>query len=240
MGSTNRAKSLQLGRLLPALLMAHGLLAQIATGHLTGKVRDVEGEPVNVAITVSALPNYRATVHTDGRGAFSWNLPYGRYELKIELPRGSLSAPVPIEVEPLQNQNIVVLVDPSGQIRLETEPGESAGIWTAAPADNVYPEPFNFAGIMLGRDAATAALPLNFTGLGDNRLAWQSQRGFSWTGTQLKLLGMDATDSFQPGRPVIVPNVGALDDMVARWGFAQTSSSAYATEVGFFPSQPGA
>jgi hypothetical protein len=240
MRSTNRAKSLQLGLLLPALLFAHSLSGQIATGRVTGKVRDVEGEPVNVAITVSAAPNYRATAHTDGRGAFSFTLPYGRYELRIELSRGTPSASVPIDVEPLQNQNIVVLVDSSGQIRLETEPAENAGIWATPPGDEVYPEPFNFSGVMLERDAASAALPLDFTGLGDNRLAWQSQRGFSWTGTQFKLMGMDTTDSFQPGQPVIVPNINALDGMVARSGFAQTTSSAYATEVGFFPSQPGA
>ncbi len=91
---------------------------------------------------------------------------------------------------------------------------------------------------MLDREPSAATQPLNFSGLGDNRLAWQSQRGFSWTGTQFNLLGMDATDSFQPGRPVILPDVNSLDEIVARSAFAQTTATAYASEVGFFPSQP--
>jgi hypothetical protein len=69
-------------------------------------------------------------------------------------------------------------------------------------------------------------------------LAWQSQRGFSWTGTKFEFMGMDATDSFQPGRPVVLPDISSLDEILARSGFAQTTSIAYGTEVGFFPSQP--
>jgi hypothetical protein len=236
--STNCTKWLRLALLLPGLFLAHNLSAQIATGHVTGKIRDVGGEALNVAIAISAAPNYRSTTHTDARGTFSLTLPYGRYHLDIQFPRSSLSTSVPIDVEPLQNQNIVIIVDSSGQIRLENEPAENAGIGAARPEEDRYPEAFNFSGIMLEREAATAALPLNFTGLGDNRLGWQSQRGFSWTGTQFKLMGMDATDSFQPGRPVVLPNVDSLDELVTRSGFAQTTSSAYATETGFFPEQP--
>ena len=80
--------------------------------------------------------------------------------------------------------------------------------------------------------------PLDFTGLNDNRVGLESQRGYSWTDTQYKLFGMDATDSYQPGRPVIVPDVEAVD-VVARSDFAQTASSSYGTEVGIFLVQPG-
>src|SRR5215469_8868928 len=117
MASTHRAKSLRLGLLLLAVLFARSLSAQIATGRITGKVRDVEGEAINVSIFVSSAPGYRAAVHTDPRGAFSLNLLYGRYELSVQLPSGSISTSVPIDVEPLQNQNIVIVIDTAGQIR---------------------------------------------------------------------------------------------------------------------------
>ncbi len=52
--------------------------------------------------------------------------------------------------------------------------------------------------------------------------------------------GMDATDSFQPGQPVILPDVDSLDEIVARSGLAQATSTAYGSEPGLFPSQPAA
>ena len=219
-----------------ALLSSRASLAQIATGSIAGKLRDAEGEPVKATIVISSEPGFRIMVDTDARGKFLLTLPYGHYELTIQGQRAPASSAVSIDVEPLQEQNITITIDISGKIRLETEPAENAGVWAGSP--ELYPEAFNFSGVMLARDPGTATQPLNFAGLGDNRLAWQSQRGFSWTGTEFNLEGMDATDSFQPGRPVILPNVTSLHEIVARSAFAQTASNAYATEVGFFPSQP--
>lgn len=82
--------------------------------------------------------------------------------------------------------------------------------------------------------------PLDFGGLSDNRLAIESQRGFSWTDTQYKLQGIDATDSYQPGLPPILPEVQALDEIVVRSAFAQTASSSDGTEVGLFLGEPRA
>jgi hypothetical protein len=72
-------------------------------------------------------------------------------------------------------------------------------------------------------------------------IGWPGNRnvGFPGRAHNSKLMGMDATDSFQPGRPAVLPNVNSLDEIVARSAFAQTTSSAYATEIGFFPAQPG-
>jgi hypothetical protein len=66
-----------------------------------------------------------------------------------------------------------------------------------------------------------------------------SQRAFSWTYTQFKLEGMDATDSYQSGRPVILADVTALDEVAVRSAFAQTSSTSYGTEIAHFISEPG-
>src|SRR4029077_12037924 len=74
----------------------------------------------------------------------------------------------------------------------------------------------------------------------DNRLMVESQRGFSWTDTQYKLQGMDATDSYQPGLPAVLPDVQALDEVVVRSAFAETASSSTGTEIGLFLAEPGA
>jgi len=232
-----RLSAFRLALLILVVLYPRILVAQIATGTIAGSIRDPEGVPVQTAITISSELGFRAIADTDAHGTFLLTLPYGRYEVTVQNPVSPYSG-VPIDIEPLQNQEIRLIVDASGKLRIETQPSENAGVWAGSPKQELYPEIFNFSGLMLGTEPATATLPLDFVGLSDNRLAWQSQRGFSWTGTEFEFMGMDAGDSFQPGRPVVLPDVSTLDEIVARSGFAQTTSNAYASEIGFFPSQP--
>jgi hypothetical protein len=239
MSVSHRLTHFRLALLMLIVFCSRTLLAQITTGTVIGDLRDAEGVPVQTAIAISSELGFRAQVDTDAQGAFLLTLPYGRYELTVRDYRVSASSAVFIDIEPLQNQEFNLVIDNSGKLRIQAQPGENPGVWAGSPTQELYPETFNFSGLMLRSDASTATQPLDFVGLGDNRLAWQSQRGFSWTGTQFNLMGMDATDSFQPGRPVVLPDVSSLDEIVARSGFAQTTSTAYATEVGFFPSQPG-
>jgi hypothetical protein len=82
----------------------------------------------------------------------------------------------------------------------------------------------------LSQAALVSAPPLDFAGLSDNRLTVASQRGFSWTDTQYKFQGLDATDSWQPGIPAV---------LLVRSAFAQTTSSSNGTEVGVFLAEPG-
>ena len=238
MSLTAHSNALRLALLMLSVFSSASSFAQIATGSITGKLRDAERQPVKTSVMISSGLGFRAEVDTDTQGRFLLTLPYGRYDLAVQDRRVSTSSAVSIQIEPLQNQEISLVTDTSGKIRIETVPSENAGVWAGSPKQEPYAEAFTFSGMTLSREPATAAQPLNLAGLGDNRLAWQSQRGFSWTGTQFKLMGMDATDSFQPGLPVILPDVSSLDEIVTRSGFAQTTSTAYASELGFFPSQP--
>ena len=239
MSVSHRLTHFRLALLMLTVFCSETLLAQITTGTVIGDLRDAEGIPVQTAISISSELGFRAQVDTDAQGAFLLTLPYGRYELTVRDYRVSASSAVLIDIEPLQNQELDLVIDNLGKLRIQARPGENPGVWAGSPTQELYPETFNFSGLMLRSDASTATQPLDFVGLGDNRLAWQSQRGFSWTGTQFNLMGLDATDSFQPGRPVVLPDVSSLDEIVARSGFAQTTSTAYSTEVGFFPPQPG-
>lgn len=114
----------------------------------------------------------------------------------------------------------VVLVTPFATTHL---------LWTAGPRDRAYAEPFSLTGLLGARAPAAVSQPLDFTGLSDNRLGVESQRGFSWTGTRYMLEGMDATDSWQPGETTIFPDVDALQDVTL-----QSDS-----EVGLFLAEPG-
>ncbi len=132
------------------------------------------------------------------------------------------------------------MIDASGTIRAAQTASRTSGTWTDATSGRLYPEAFSLQGLLLSREPSSVTAPLDFTGLSDNRLAVESQRGFSWTDTQYKLHGMDATDSYQPGLPAILPDVQALDEVVVRSAFAQTTSSSYGSEVGLFLAEPGA
>jgi len=83
----------------------------------------------------------------------------------------------------------------------------------------------------MNREPSIVTVPLDFTGLRDNRLAVMSQRGFSWTDTQYNIQGMDATDSYQPGFPNVFPDVQALDEAVVH-------DACGRAEVGVFLREP--
>jgi len=240
MTAYSRPNALRLAVLLLFLLSARISFAQLSTGTVAGTLRDADGQPMKAtAIMVSSELGFRASMNTDADGAFRLTLPYGSYILSVEESRSTAPPGVPIQVEPLQSVEIGLRLTSSGRLEIRAQSSAEDGIWAGSPRHELYPGAFNFSGVMLSREPLTVTQPLNFAGLGDNRLAWQSQRGFSWTGTQFKLLGMDATDSFQPGQAAILPDVNSLEEIVARSGFAQNTSTAYSTEIGLFLPQPG-
>jgi hypothetical protein len=170
-----------------AILVQMPMWAQLTTGTLTGTLRAPDGHILaGESVLITGPAGFHVTVRTDSKGAFAVTLPYGRYRL----PCGDT-----IFVAPWQTTNIDVTR-------------------SAQPAR--YPEGFSLAGLLLSREPSTVTQPLDFTGENDNRLAIESQRGFSWTETQFKLQGMDATDSYQPGFPLIFPDVEAIDQVVVR------------------------
>ncbi len=91
---------------------------------------------------------------------------------------------------------------------------------TPPPPAPTYPEG-------LSREPTTVTQPLSFGGLSDNRLAVASQGAASWTDTRYTLNGMDATDSYQPGRPAILPDIEASKEPRESWhGALSTANTA--------------
>jgi hypothetical protein len=143
-------------------------------------------------------------------------------------------------VAPLQTTRFDLVIDAAGSIHGAQPAARTPGVWTDATSARLYPEAFSLAGLLLSREPSSVTEPLDFAGLSDNRLALESQRGFSWTDTQYKFQGMDATDSYQPGLPMVLPDVEALEEVVVRSAFAQTTSSSSGTEIGVFLAEPDA
>ena len=190
-------------------------------------------------IVVTGAAGFRIVIHPDSNGEFVMTLPYGQYRLSGDIQSSAESSGPAVFVAPLQTARVDLVLTASGAIRgVQLAPVRTAGIWTDATGGRLYPEAFSLPGLLLSREPFSVTEPLDFMGLTDNRLAVESQRGFSWTDTQYRLQGMDATDSYQPGLPVVLPDIQALDAVVVRSAFAQTVSSGPGAEVGLFLSEP--
>jgi hypothetical protein len=192
----------------------------------------MDGRPVaGTPILLTGGAGFRIVTRSNSNGGFYVTLPYGQYRVS-----GAV-----VVVAPLQTTRVDLVVNDSGGIS-SAQPAavRTPGTWRDATGARLYPEAFSLAGLLLSREPSSMTEPLDLTGLGDNRPAVESQRGFSWTDTQYKLQGMDATDSYQPGFPLILPDVEALDEVVVRSGFAQTASSSNGTDVALFLAEPGA
>ncbi|MGA3023591.1 MAG: hypothetical protein ABSF98_02355 [Bryobacteraceae bacterium] len=222
--------------LLATILVSGTVLGQLTTGVVEGIVRAQDGHPLGgFLLVIAGGVHFRAEVRTSSDGQFSAVLPYGDY--LVSAAQGS----VPIFVPALETTRLDLVLDAAGAPnRDDPRTPPAAGLFTDTAEDRIWPEANSLQGMLLSREPATTAEPVDFTGVSDNRLAIVSQRGSSWTSTQFKLLGMDATDSYQPGMPVILADVEALDQVVVRSAFAATASSGYGTEVGVFLGQPGA
>jgi hypothetical protein len=226
------------GRFAVALFASNLLVAQLTTGVLEGTLTGPDGHPQSRAvILVTGNLGFKTQIRTGSDGGFAVTLDYGRYRLEAGDGSGSVIA----EVAPLQTTRLTLVTDASGTLRQATQVAvPPAGVFADATRGQEYPEAFTLQGMLLSREPSSVTQPLDFTGLNDNHLSVDSQSGLSWTDVQYKLLGMDATDSYQPGRPMIVPDLQALDQVVVQSDFAQPDTSGYGTEIGIFPAQPGA
>ncbi|HLH39005.1 MAG TPA: carboxypeptidase-like regulatory domain-containing protein [Bryobacteraceae bacterium] len=187
------------------LAAAAALRAQITTGIVEGSVRDRDGRPLSgVAISAVGGAGLHASARSDAEGRFKLILPYGRYRINN----------TEIFVRPLRITRVTLTAVPQPAVR--------------------YPMPFSVQGILLNREAAAVTAPLDFTGLRDNRLALISDRAMSWTATEFKLNGMNTTDPYQPGRPLLLADPDAIAGMEMRARFSQITSDAFASEAGVF------
>lgn len=208
---------------LAALIFTTIASAQILTGRLEGTILAPDGRPrPNEALEISGAAGLKITVRTDEQGRFALVLPYGDYRVNG----------VPVRVDPLATTRADLVLNPQGPMPPPPRhPNFRRRIGN--------PLPFSMQGTVASLDPTTVSEPVDFTGLADNRLMLLSVQGYSWTATEFRMEGMDATDSYQPGRPVMLPDVQALEATVLRSAFALTASPSYGADAGVFLAQPG-
>ena len=200
-------------KLVTLALLICVLICSILNAQMTTGIVEGIAAP-DVAIVATGGAGFRATARADARGRFTLILPYGEYRIN--------------------DRDVYVGPQRITRVNLTGAAEISAGVTLGDPA------PFTIQGVLLGREAAIVTDPLDFTGLGDNVEPLISDRAISWTATEYKLDGMDGTDPYQPGRTLLMPDVGAIGELDLRSGFSQTTSSAFSTGVGIFLKEPGA
>jgi hypothetical protein len=217
----------------------------LTTGFVEGTVHDASSHTARqAAILIKASAGFSSLVHTSSAGQFTLSLPYGRYLLWNGGSEQSRQTAFVLVVAPLQTISVDLVIDSSGSLktdgRLSSQQRASAfGLWADATRAGTYPEGFSWQSALVSREPGSLTVPLDFTGLANNRLGLVSQTAFSWTGTEFKFQGLNATDSYQPGRPAILPDVQALSHVIVRTGSALITSTSYNNEVGSFVAEPG-
>jgi hypothetical protein len=229
-----------LGALTAMVLLPPALFSQLTTGIIEGTLRDNAGRSLSsVHILITGALGFQTTISTLADGKFMVVLPYGEYRLQLNAGRHPNSAAASVSVVPLESTRVDFVINRSGLRIAKQAPTSAAGLWNDNPRRLLYPEAFSLQGVLLSREPSSITEPADLTGTSDNRLAFESQRAYSWTDTLYKLQGVDATDSYQPGRPMTLPDIQALNQIVVRSAFEQTDSSSNGTEVGVFLANPG-
>lgn len=171
-------------------------------------------------VVITGAAGTRWNLRSDNEGEFEAILPYGEYEVAEAGAR-----PVSVSIRPFETTRC--------NPRQEILPPEGAS-WSADLRVRVDPPTYSLAGLLRQREPTTVTEPLDFGGLAGNVLPLVSLRAFSWTATRYALQGMTATDSYQPGRPVVFPDTQAMDEVVVRTGLDLGTARAYGSEIGIF------
>ena len=224
-----------------AVVFCAGSPAQLSLGVVEGVIVGPAARPASAfLIAVEGMLGFHLIVRTRADGTFTLALPYGNYWLKSADAGSPAASAVPLTVVPLRTARLHLRLDSAAELRLEPEADlNAAGDWSRTSLAAAYPEAFSLPGTLLSRQPAGVSAPLDFTGTQDNRLALVSYLGVSWTETSYRLHGMDVTDSYQPGRPAMVPDLEALEHLQTRGVFESKATGAQWPEVNLFLTQPG-
>ncbi|HWF46995.1 MAG TPA: hypothetical protein VG168_08320, partial [Bryobacteraceae bacterium] len=197
-------------------------------------MRDSAGHPkTGIVITaIGSVSAFRWSVESGVQGDFQLILPHGSYTIQPDL---KTTAEPAIEVHVLAGQ--------VNHVSLSLTNDSRSGVWrsnTVAPRPSLgrFAESYSLAGALLNEDPATVTAPLDFTGAQNTRIPLASQYTFSWTATEFSLEGMNATDPYQPGRLVVLPDVQDLDEIKVESSRGSGVSGAFAVETGLFLQTP--
>jgi hypothetical protein len=217
-----------------ALLISMSIWAQSfagTAGTIDGLVVDQFSRPVAQAvIEIRGWPaKFKIVLRSERSGRFSAVVPYGDYV--VTAGNEQIKSSIKIHILP---KTITT-------VRLELPAGmnENGSTFRKDNAPSSFAGPFSASGLISMLEPGWVTQPVNFTGLSDTVLPLQSQNAFTWTGTVYRFQGMDATDPYQPGFPIFLADVDALEELSVRGIDDDSPTDAFASRVNLFLKQAG-
>ncbi|MGH9591663.1 MAG: hypothetical protein ACRD5L_01130, partial [Bryobacteraceae bacterium] len=97
--------------------------------------------------------------------------------------------------------------------------------------------------LLLLKEPGVVTDPLDFGQMAREKLAVFSSQGWSWTASRFRVEGMDATDPYQPGRPLVSADAGGVAQFrverdtlepILSYSFRTAASAWHFSAAGFF------
>jgi len=188
--------------------------AQLTLGSIEGTIVNAGGRATQVHLEIREASGWTWETDTRPDGRYSIVLPYGSYIINAIPLAGSCS----VKVLPLQTAHC------------DLRAGEETAVNWPAVAAGAYSAPE----VLLFQTPALVTEPLNFAGVGSIRIPLVAGWPASWTSTSFHLNGMDATDSYQPGRPVVLDDTAADTAVIYREAYAARTGALSGIDLGVY------
>ena len=219
------------------------LPAQLTQSAVSGIVTNKRGQLVGGAsIALIGVSGLEFKAQSNTLGEFYLVVPSGLYTLIGESARHDEIQIAPFVLKPREHR-VIRLAFPQ-----QAHTAEAESIKLAVRHEfhfdpeftDKLPSSYSVGERLQQLEPTTVIEPLAFGGLSSHRLAWLSQDASTWTGTGYRLQGIAADDPYQPGRPLLLPDLNVLDQVMLLSSPLPASTDAYHTTVDLFPSPPSA
>jgi hypothetical protein len=215
-----------LGMALFVLLVHFGFIlsapAQVAPGNVVGAVESSTGERVAgvlVRLAVNDSPASTLTMITDIAGEFRFvGVPPGVYVLEAALSGWRDLRQAAIEVRPADTLEIRISLSPASHpsVSVLAELNRRDVDWGTTFSEfalRKLPNSGNVWSLLENQEPSTVTDRLDVGGLATGVPALFGALGASWTENQYSLDGLNVTDPYLPGRPLIEPGMDAVSEI---------------------------
>jgi hypothetical protein len=203
--------------LLALLATAPGVRADV-TAILRGRVLNAGSAPVSGAV-ITLAGRSRVTAESDTDGAFALaGIPAGDYAVLVEAVGFVPQRIERLAAEPASRLFVRFVLQPLGKPPLSAEaplvvdesPLATRTTISSAQIESL-PSAHSVWSLIENQDFAATTNRIDVGGLWETRPALFSARGAtSWTQNEYRLNGMDVSDPYTPGLPLLLPDVFAL------------------------------
>ncbi len=188
--------------------------------YLWGRVIDADQEPIpGVRIRVeSKAAHFKTATTSDADGLFQiWGLPFGIYTLVFEGGDANIHVVREFVCEPSQTYYIEVLLIPG---KVETSPSPVQVDYTSCLHQTLigqkqireYPSGHSVWSLVENQDLSATTNRIDVGGLWSSEPSLFSARGgCSWTQSLYRLNGLDVTDPYWTGMPLMYPDFFSLE-----------------------------